>query len=161
MVPQLQLVFPGKLMPNAPDDAYFALGKNGQFISVYPAQKVVFIRMGNSPASALVPFALNDSICRKLNEVMCTPTHQNAVLMENTHKVQVYPNPVSERIFVNLPAQEIERVEIIDLSGKIMTTEYKTNQIFVRNLPQGMYLLKCYASKDKVYISRFLRQDTE
>jgi len=159
MVPQLQLVFPGKLMPNAPDDAFFALGKNGQFISVYPAQKVVFIRMGNAPTSALVPFALNDSICRRLNEVMCSPTHQNSGLIEENTQIQVYPNPASDRVYLNLPFEHIQRIEIIDLSGKIIATEYKNNQILVQKLSQGLYFLKCYTNKNTVYISRFLKQN--
>jgi CubicO group peptidase (beta-lactamase class C family) len=159
MVPQLQLVFPGKLMPNAPDDAFFALGKNGQFISVYPAQKVVFIRMGNAPTSAPVPFALNDSICRRLNEVMCSPTHQNSGLIEENTQIQVYPNPASDRVYLNLPFEHIQRIEIIDLSGKIIATEYKNNQILVQKLSQGLYFLKCYTNKNTVYISRFLKQN--
>ncbi|HSN08896.1 MAG TPA: serine hydrolase, partial [Hanamia sp.] len=48
MVPTLQNVFPGPLIPNAPADMYAALGKNDQKIYVVPSQKLVVIRMGNS-----------------------------------------------------------------------------------------------------------------
>ncbi len=48
MVPTLQNVFPGSLVPNAPPDMYAALGKNDQKIYVVPSQKLVVIRMGNS-----------------------------------------------------------------------------------------------------------------
>ncbi len=48
MVPTLQNVFPGPLIPNAPADMYAALGKNDQKIYVVPSQKLVVIRMGDS-----------------------------------------------------------------------------------------------------------------
>ena len=48
MVPTLQNVFPGPLIPNAPPDMYAALGKNDQKIYVVPSEKLVVIRMGNS-----------------------------------------------------------------------------------------------------------------
>ncbi|MDF2932300.1 MAG: class beta-lactamase-related serine hydrolase [Chryseobacterium sp.] len=57
-MPQSQLQFPGKLIPNAPDDMYCALGKNDQKIYVVPSRKIVIIRMGN--AADNVNLALSD-----------------------------------------------------------------------------------------------------
>lgn len=48
MVPTLQTVFAGSLIPNAPVDMFCALGKNDQKIYVVPSQKLVVIRMGNA-----------------------------------------------------------------------------------------------------------------
>ncbi len=48
MVPTLQNVFPGPLIPSAPPDMYAALGKNDQKIYVVPSEKLVVIRLGNS-----------------------------------------------------------------------------------------------------------------
>jgi CubicO group peptidase (beta-lactamase class C family) len=48
MLPSLQLVFNGMLVPNAPSDMYSALGKNDQKIYVVPSQKIVIIRMGEA-----------------------------------------------------------------------------------------------------------------
>lgn len=155
MVPGLQFVFPGKLMPNAPDDAYFALGKNGQFIDVYPSQKIVFIRMGNSPSSTPVDFALNDSICRRLNEVMCNTTYQSTVSEQKTNPLQLYPNPVSDMLYLS---QKVQKAEITDCSGKIITTFYQTDRINTQNLSQGMYLVRCYTHNSVVQILRFMKQ---
>lgn len=162
MVPQLQFVFPGKIMPNAPDDAYFALGKNGQFIDVYPSQKIVFIRMGNSPASTSVDFALNDSICRRLNDVMCTPVHaQNPVITQKMNQIQLYPNPASDRIYLNIPEYQVQKIEIMDFSGRVIKTAYKTTEITTLGLPQGIYLLRCYLHDASVHTVRFLQQRIE
>lgn len=48
MLPTLQTVFNGPLVPNAPADMFSALGKNDQKIYVVPSQKLVVIRMGES-----------------------------------------------------------------------------------------------------------------
>ena len=47
-LPQTQMEFQGKLIPNAPDDMYAALGKNDQKIYVSPSKKLVIVRMGES-----------------------------------------------------------------------------------------------------------------
>ena len=52
MVPGVQIKIPGSFQPNAPDDMFSALGKNGQFINVVPSQNIVLIRMGENPDSA-------------------------------------------------------------------------------------------------------------
>jgi CubicO group peptidase (beta-lactamase class C family) len=48
MLPTLQNVFSGTMVPNAPADLYAALGKNDQKVYVVPSQKIVVIRMGES-----------------------------------------------------------------------------------------------------------------
>jgi CubicO group peptidase (beta-lactamase class C family) len=48
MLPGLQFVFNGFIVPNGPTDLYAALGKNDQKIYVVPSQKIVVIRMGDS-----------------------------------------------------------------------------------------------------------------
>jgi CubicO group peptidase (beta-lactamase class C family) len=48
MLPTLQNVFSGAMVPNAPSDMYCALGKNDQKIYVVPSQGLVVIRMGNT-----------------------------------------------------------------------------------------------------------------
>jgi CubicO group peptidase (beta-lactamase class C family) len=47
MLPTLQTIFPGSLVPNAPADMFAALGKNDQKIYIIPSQKLIVIRMGD------------------------------------------------------------------------------------------------------------------
>lgn len=56
-LPQSQFEFSGKLIPNAPNDMYSALGKNDQKIYIVPSKKLVIVRMGNSADN--VNFALS------------------------------------------------------------------------------------------------------
>lgn len=47
-LPQSQFEFSGKLIPNAPNDMYCALGKNDQKIYIVPSKDLVIIRMGEA-----------------------------------------------------------------------------------------------------------------
>jgi len=70
-LPQTQNEFSGKLIPNAPDDMYAALGKNDQKIYIVPSKKIVIIRMGdaaNSENFALSNF--DNELWEKLNALM-------------------------------------------------------------------------------------------
>lgn len=70
-LPASQVKFPGKLIPNAPDDTFAALGKNDQKIYVVPSKKIVVIRMGDSASN--INFALSsfdNDLWEKLNAVI-------------------------------------------------------------------------------------------
>ncbi|KAA5824458.1 serine hydrolase [Algibacter amylolyticus] len=47
-LPESQIEFNGKLIPNAPDDMFAALGKNDQKIYIVPSKNLVVIRMGEA-----------------------------------------------------------------------------------------------------------------
>ncbi|MER3497992.1 MAG: serine hydrolase [Chitinophagaceae bacterium] len=48
MVPTLQTVLPGPMIPNAPADMVSALGKNDQKLYIIPSQKLVVVRLGDA-----------------------------------------------------------------------------------------------------------------
>jgi len=70
MIPKSQLVFPGSVSPNAPDNMVAAMGKNGQLINIVPADNLVVIRVGDAPDDNLVPFTFQDDLWEKLNEII-------------------------------------------------------------------------------------------
>jgi CubicO group peptidase (beta-lactamase class C family) len=61
MLPGLQFVFSGMLVPNAPPDLFSALGKNDQKIYVVPSQKIVVIRMGDSAGNVQLALSSFDN----------------------------------------------------------------------------------------------------
>jgi len=61
MLPTLQTVFPGMLVPNAPAEMFSALGKNDQKIYVVPSQKLVVIRMGESAGNVMLAVSSFDN----------------------------------------------------------------------------------------------------
>jgi CubicO group peptidase (beta-lactamase class C family) len=70
MVPNLQLKFPGSVIPNGPSDMVCGLGKDGQYLCVIPSKNMVLVRMGDNPDQALVPFTFLNDIWEKLNKVI-------------------------------------------------------------------------------------------
>ena len=70
MIPGLQTQFPGSVSPNAPDNMFAAMGKNGQLINVVPEKNIVVIRVGDAPDTNLVPFTFQDDLWEKLNEII-------------------------------------------------------------------------------------------
>jgi CubicO group peptidase (beta-lactamase class C family) len=70
--PIVQNTFSGSITPNAPDDMYSALGKNGQFLCIVPSQNLILIRMGNNPDQSLVPINFLNQLWEKLNLVIAS-----------------------------------------------------------------------------------------
>lgn len=70
-LPNSQIEFNGKLIPNAPDDMFCALGKNDQKIYIIPSRELVIIRMGEAADSS--NFALSsfdNDLWEKINAVI-------------------------------------------------------------------------------------------
>lgn len=70
MLPSSQTVFTDHLVPNAPDDLYTGLGKNGQYLMVIPSENLVVIRMGENPSESLVPLLFIDDIWEILGQII-------------------------------------------------------------------------------------------
>ncbi|TAD87750.1 MAG: class C beta-lactamase-related serine hydrolase [Bacteroidetes bacterium] len=73
MVPSLQTVFPGFLVPTAPADMYAAMGAKDQRIYVVPSKNMVVVRMGNAADPANPNFAVSgfdSELWSKINGVI-------------------------------------------------------------------------------------------
>lgn len=73
---------------------------------------------------------------------------QNISEINEEKNVQIYPNPISNNeIFVKGEIQNIKKAEIYNLQGEVMQTidnpfKNSRNSIKIKNLEQGIYLLK-------------------
>lgn len=71
MLPTLQNVFAGYMVPNAPADMYAALGKNDQKVYVVPSQDLVVIRMGESAGNVqLAVSSFDNELWGKLKSIL-------------------------------------------------------------------------------------------
>jgi len=70
MTPGSQAIFPSELTPNAPNDMFAAMGKDGQIINVVPGKGLVVIRMGESTGGLLVPFTFQNDLWEQLNKII-------------------------------------------------------------------------------------------
>jgi CubicO group peptidase (beta-lactamase class C family) len=73
MLPGSQNVFPGALVPNAPEDMYAAMGAEDQRIYVVPSKNLVIIRMGRASEPENPSFAVSgfdQALWEKINAVI-------------------------------------------------------------------------------------------
>lgn len=138
MIPGSQLVFPGWLAPNAPQDMFAALGKDGQVLSISKGNGLVFARMGNSP-SGLVPFTICNDIWKILNQIICSPSgFSNA---QNEPVFEVLPNPATSILQVKTSVPQDFEILIYELSGRMLLKHTNPKTINISRLSPGCYLL--------------------
>ncbi len=153
ILPGSQVVFPGKLFPNAPDDAYAALGKDNQLLVVVPSRKFVFVRMGKSGSSNLVGPQMVDEIWQILDKLICAPTAVKNI--DNDNDIEIYPNPASRYVEVQSTAD----VKSIDIYNSIGTLLLRTSdaKIEVSNYSSGVYYMRL-VTKQGISTHRFIKQ---
>lgn len=140
MLPSLQTVFNGLLCPDAPDDMYAALGKNGQIINVIPSQNLVMIRMGNMWTSSNVPNDFNNDIWKRLKQVICS---NNASIGNGAFEDQLYPNPCTNEILLKTE-KRYSNFEITNIYGQKILKGKPTNPIDVQALTPGIFFIELY-----------------
>ncbi len=153
MVPGLQLVLPGMLIPNEPPEAYNALGKNGQILCVVPSQGLVVVRMGNPPgASVPVPYLLADEIWQRLNLVLCTST---TVPEAAPADASLFPIPANDRITAPI-ARAGSVASIIAVDGRNTDMMFDASSLDVSALANGLYWLRYVGADGGPVTQRFM-----
>lgn len=139
MLPTLQAVFPGKLVPNAPDDMYAALGKNGQLLSIVPSENLVWLRMGNESDESLVPTIYFNDLWALIHNLSCTSSSTHIEPLD----MKISPNPTKD--FLQIQAEkEIFQVTMYNATGQLVLHQKVNNNnasILLSSLPAGIYTL--------------------
>jgi len=153
MLPQLQFVFPGYTLPDAPADLYAGIGKDGQYVMVSPSEDMVVVRMGNEPEGleGLVPTVLGNNIWQKIGNLICGQVSiKESIAAPNP--VTAYPNPGSGLIrFSGLPSTA-KRYEVFDHTGRLVYYE-QTNSDFINlDLESGLYSIKISTPNQSFFI---------
>ena len=125
MLPGFQLVFPGPLFPDAPDDMFAAMGKNGQLINVVPGMGLVLMRMGNIPegSSEITP-VFNNYIWQLLNNILCNVEIKEKMHHDDLARIRIYPNPVSNMANIIIDDKFNKyNIRIFDLMGTLLISK--------------------------------------
>jgi hypothetical protein len=92
------------------------------------------------------------------------PSIPNATGVDNlkVHSVTIYPNPVKNSLTLKFENTDIQNINIIDSTGKVVFSknnfDVNSENVNVSNFVQGVYLLK-YQQKDGVWGSiKFAKQ---
>jgi len=132
MVPTLQTVFPGFMCPNAPLDMVAAIGAGGQFLNVVPSQNLVWLRMGDEPSNANVPFLLNDAIWEYVNDLVCSTSGVEDEVVTNL--ITIFPNPSQDRLTIVSKGNALEKIVVCDQWGKLLFETYSKDVSVVIDL---------------------------
>ncbi|HBY67831.1 MAG TPA: hypothetical protein DEG69_08800, partial [Flavobacteriaceae bacterium] len=71
--------------------------------------------------------------------------------------LQIYPNPAHTEIFIQLPEfNNIQKIELYDLRGRLIKMLPKTDRIEIDNLEDGIYLLLFTGQKESI-VRKFIK----
>lgn len=137
MLPQSQFVFPGSLCPDAPNDMFAAMGKNGQLINIVPSLNMVVVRVGNLPTEGIfVPNFYNNDIWEYINNLTCTN-----ITEETEHTYSIYPNPTNGSFMISgVNAQDV--VTITDAWGRTVPFQRNGQQLNLTSPSSGWYAVR-------------------
>lgn len=155
MAPGFQFSFPGPINPNGPSDLIMALGKNGQMLNVVPSMNLVYLRMGNAPASGDVPIALNDSVWGLLNQIICNIT---SISEAKSQEFIVFPNPVKNTMQIRT-GESAYSIQLFSLDGRLSMEKMGLSgdtSVFVDALELGVYILRFTNASGYVQIKKIL-----
>ena len=133
MIPGLQLVFPGPLMPNAPPDAVNALGKNNQILSVVPSEGLVVVRMGDAAGEdgSLVPTVFPNNMWASLRKVICNTTSVSESTASNSESTA----NSEQRVMLE------GSVDVYDVNGTLLMRSVNVADVNTSSLTPGVYVL--------------------
>ncbi|MEM9548717.1 MAG: serine hydrolase [Bacteroidota bacterium] len=143
-LPGTTITFPGKIIQNAPDDLYAAIGKNGQILMVVPSENLVVVRMGNNPDNSLVPTTYVNELWNEYEKLSCT------VSSDDTEQIDfsVRPKLAWNRIWINSD-QDFDAIRIFDTSGNLLVTT-REQKINVSDLAKGLYFVQATKGRKSV-----------
>ena len=135
MLPGFQFNVPGPTMPNAPADAYAALGKDSQVVLVVPSLDMVIIRMGDSPDGSAVSTQFADDMWVLVEDLFCVN-----VAEEVATPLEVFPNPAQDRIEIQ-GNKSITPFAVYATSGQLLISG-KGRVVELSTLSSGIYILE-------------------
>ncbi|HNB33718.1 MAG TPA: serine hydrolase [Bacteroidia bacterium] len=157
MIPQLQVVFPGAMLPAAPPDLFAALGKNDQKIYVVPSENLVVVRMGDSAYSSQYAVTVFDNeLWTYIDSLSFCPTALNEI---NTNQhTWIYPNPANN--FLQLDS-ETSTYFIYNIQGRCCLQGKPDTQrkIDISMLQEGVYYLKIQTKNNQQWYFKFIRKE--
>lgn len=159
MLPTVQTVFNGPIIPNAPADMFCALGKDDQKIYVVPGRHMVVIRQGSSagttPVLALSSF--DNELWRYIDSLDCGPAGIGTT--RQLAPFRIFPNPATDELRITA-SRPMHQVQVLDMTGRCVYSAQPAGgtdkwTIPVQRLPAGVYLIRVSDAGGHAYSERF------
>lgn len=135
--------------------SYAAVYFSGMFPSGSSSGKLVYFGF---PFETIYNTAKQNALMSDIMVFFFPPSIPTAVDELNKATIAVFPNPAKDRFFMRC-AQTIDRVELYDLSGKIIYTEETPGAevIDISGFGAGMYVVKIF-SGDHTNITKIVKE---
>ena len=95
-----------------------------------------------------------------LNDLPDGSDRTSAAETNGSQRIQIYPNPFTSELNISTSA-ELSRIELIDLSGKVVRFLSVKGQTYVtlstEDLKPGMYLLKIFRNKGPLEMIKVIK----
>lgn len=102
------------------------------------------------PFETIYPESKRFSIMNEINDFFfpeVSDPDSALTLKKPKTDLQVYPNPTQSLVFLN---ENVDLIEVYDLQSKLTLSQSNSNQIDLKNLPNGVYLLSITHNDQKV-----------
>ncbi len=74
--------------------------------------------------------------------------------------INIYPNPAKDRLFIiNSLENYIYETTILTIDGKKVNSYFKSNEISVGEIPEGIYYLKFHTDKGDFFRKLVIQRD--
>jgi hypothetical protein len=72
-------------------------------------------------------------------------------------KLNVYPNPASSELNIEVKGEKIEAVKITSINGQLMNSEFVANKININNLSSNVYFIEVKTANN-IYRTKFIKE---
>lgn len=148
LLPGLQFLFPGSLIPEAPADLIAALGKNDQKIYVVPSEGLVVVRQGESAGGVSPAYSSFDNqLWARIMDLPCTTASHE--LDVSFSMLQIAPNPATNTVQISAPSN-IQEARLYSADGQLMRRfSASSSQLnaSLGGLAPGLYLVHVLTEK--------------
>ncbi len=120
MLPTVQFVFNGSMIPAAPADMYAALGKNDQKLYVIPSQRMVVVRMGNAAGNVqLAASSFDNELWTRISKLSCLS--QSVEEKAAYAGLRIFGNPAGN--ILRGSSLEAGKLDVFDALGRLLMQE--------------------------------------
>ncbi|HJM16540.1 MAG TPA: T9SS type A sorting domain-containing protein, partial [Flavobacteriales bacterium] len=109
-------------------------------VVIYPTQDFTY-----------VVEALDSNGCESREEILVlVDTCATGMHSEMFSKINIYPNPTSDKVYIDLPTNEIFTISVLSMEGKLILQEIEVlNSIMIdsKKLTKGSYILRIENNK--------------
>ncbi len=75
----------------------------------------------------------------------------------SSEKLEIVPNPSSEILYIK-SSFEIKQLSLFDISGNLILCQSKKNQVDIKKLPKGLYVVKVIADSGIIYSEKVVKE---